>query len=194
MTAASWEEIDSGGSPMRLYVARPEDAQAPCIIVLQEAFGLNDYMQDVTRRIAALGYVAVAPELFHRTAPGFVGDYDNLGNSLPHMRDLTNDRIETDMRATFAWMEKDSQCHTGLAAAIGFCLGGKVAFIANAVLPLKTAVSYYGSSIPSLLEDYAALQQSPLLLVWGGQDKHITPEERSRVGDTLRAKQALYSG
>ena len=185
---ASWQSVDSGGSPMRLYVARPENAQAgvPCILVQQEAFGLNDYMQDVTRRFAALGYVAVAPELFHRTAPNFIGDYNDLGKSMPHMKALTNPMIEEDVRATFDWLTRDGQADVTRAASVGFCLGGKVSFIANAALQLRAAVSYYGSSIPSLLDDYAEAQQAPLLLVWGGQDKHISPEERTRVTDRLR--------
>ena len=187
--AASWETIDSGGSPMRLYVARPKsEARVPCIIVQQEAFGVNDYMQDVTHRFAALGYLAIAPELYHRTAPGFIGDYNDLGTAMPHMKALTNPLIEEDMRASFAWLQQDAQADTDRTASVGFCLGGKVSFIANAVLKLRAAVSYYGSSIPSLLDDYAARQQAPLLLVWGGQDKHITPEERTRATDRLRAE------
>jgi carboxymethylenebutenolidase len=186
-TKAEWQTLDAGGSPMRLFVVRPENVpHPPCIIVFQEAFGLNAHIRDVTGRIAALGYVAAAPELFHRTAPGFEGDYADLGKSKPHMEALTSDRLEEDIRAVHQWLSQDKESDASRMAAVGFCMGGKAAFIANALLPLKAGVSFYGSSIPSVLPLYAHRQQGPLLLVWGGQDKHIDKIQRSDVSDVLQ--------
>ena len=78
------------GSSMNAYVARPaEEGKFPGMIVLQEAFGVNAHIRDVTERIAREGYVAIAPELFHRSAPGFEGTYDNFPAAMPHMQAMT---------------------------------------------------------------------------------------------------------
>src|SRR5205823_12554121 len=90
----------SDGSEMRLYVARPEQPRAPGLLVLQEAFGVNGHIRDVARRLAREGYLAVAPELFHRTAPpGFEGSYGDFGSIMPHMQALTPETLEADLRA-----------------------------------------------------------------------------------------------
>src|SRR5437762_1751682 len=72
--------IDVGGAPMGAYVARPADAGSyPGVLVFQEIFGVNHHIRSVTDRVAAEGYVALAPELFHRTAPGLELGYDETG-------------------------------------------------------------------------------------------------------------------
>ncbi len=180
---------------MRLFVVEPDNhsAPAPAIIVLQEAFGVNKHIQEVTSRIAALGYLAVAPELFHRTAPGFEGDYQDLSESMPHIQALTNVRIEEDLQSVYHWLKTNELANSETMAAIGFCLGGKAAFIANAVLPLKAAISFYGSGIPLLLEAYAQKQQAPLLLFWGGKDKHIDAEKRAAIRNTLHEAEKSFT-
>jgi carboxymethylenebutenolidase len=79
-TQTEWITLNvADGTTMRAYVARPQDAnQHTGLLVYQEAFGVNAHIRDVTERFAREGYVAVAPELFHRTAPGFEGGYDNF--------------------------------------------------------------------------------------------------------------------
>ncbi|MGH9448885.1 MAG: dienelactone hydrolase family protein, partial [Terriglobia bacterium] len=74
------------GTTMRAYVAHPADgAQRPGLLVFQEAFGVNAHIRDVTERFAREGYVALAPELYHRTAPGFEGEYNNFDAIMPLM-------------------------------------------------------------------------------------------------------------
>ena len=78
------------GTSMNAYVARPEEqGKFPGMLVLQEAFGVNAHIRSITERIAREGYVAIAPELFHRTGPGFEGAYDNFPAVMPHMQGLT---------------------------------------------------------------------------------------------------------
>lgn len=71
-------------------------------------------------------------------------------------------------------------------------MGGRASFVANSILPLRAAVSFYGGGIAPGLLDRASTQQAPLLLVWGGLDKHITPEHRKAVADALTAHQKTY--
>lgn len=172
---------------LRACVARPEGARArPGLILCQEAYGVNAHMRDVAARFAAQGYVAIAPELFHRTAPGFEGRYDDFASVTPHVRALTVAGIEADVRAAYDWLRRDGGVDGGRVVAVGYCMGGRVAFIANSLLPLAAAVSYYGGGIPALLDRVGTLSGRQLFF-WGGKDKHIPPEQHRAVADALRA-------
>src|SRR5438876_4078682 len=159
------------GTEMRVYVARPPSGKGPAILVFQEAFGVNSHIRDVTQRFAKLGYLAAAPELFHRTAPGFEGSYTDFSTVQPHMKALTNEGLEADARATFDLLRNDPVCN-GRFASIGFCMGGRVSFLANSILPLAAAVSFYGGGIAPGLLARAPRQRAPILLGWGGFATH----------------------
>jgi carboxymethylenebutenolidase len=172
---------------MAAYVARPESGKAPAIIVLQEAFGVNDHIKDVSRRLAQQGYLAIAPELFHRTAlAGFTAAYTNFASIVPHMEAATPDAITEDVKAVYEWLLGERQVDPGHIGSIGFCMGGRASFVANAVLPLKAAVSYYGGGIAPGLLHLVADQRAPMLFAWGGLDKHITPPLRAQVAEAMR--------
>jgi len=85
---------------MRAFVARPDGAGPhPGIVVFQEAFGVNSHIRDVTARFAREGFVAIAPELFHRTASGFEGDYADFASVMPHFKAITTEGMAADARA-----------------------------------------------------------------------------------------------
>jgi len=191
------------GTSMRAYVARPQDSPPhAALLVFQEAFGVNAHIRDVAERFAREGYVAIAPELFHRTGPGFEGAYDNFEAIMPHIRALTDPGLEADVRAAYAWLGADPQAGTLPIACIGFCMGGRVSFLSNALLPVKAAVSFYGGGIApnphapgplsaGLLGRTGDLH-APQLLFWGGLDKHIGPEQTHAVVDALRTAGKPY--
>ncbi len=183
-----------GAPPMRAYVARPSSGGPhPGLIVFQEAFGVNRHIRNVTDRFAAQGYVAVAPELFHRTAPPrFEGDYKSFASVTPHYQAVTNEAAEADIRATYEWLHSNRHVNPDRISCVGFCMGGKVAFLANAVVPMRAAVSYYGGGIAQTLLDRAATIHGPALLFWGGLDKHITADHRSAVTHSLDAEKKTY--
>jgi carboxymethylenebutenolidase len=184
----------SDGTKLRAWTAQPVARSAhPGLIVFQEAFGVNAHIRDVTERFARQGYVAIAPELFHRTAAGgFEVRYDDFPSAAPHMRALKDGAMEADERAAYDWL-RENIANDALISAIGYCMGGRAAFLAGLTLPLACTVSYYGGGIapnptnPGLLGRAAELQ-CPMLLFWGGKDKHITPEHRRAVNDTLTAE------
>jgi carboxymethylenebutenolidase len=153
----------SDGTTMQAWTARPTAAGSlPGLLVFQEAFGVNAHIRDVTQRFAREGFVAIAPELFHRTAPGFEGDYNAFPTVVPHINALKDDQMEADQRA----------------------------FLAGLTLPLGCATSYYGGGIaprgnnPGLLTRAKDLR-CPVLLFWGGQDKHLTQDMVRAVRDAL---------
>ncbi len=183
-----------GATPMRAYVARPEtDTKRPGLIVFQEAYGVNGHIRNVTDRFAAQGYVAIAPELYHRTAPpGFEGDYKNFASVKPHFEAMTNEGAESDIRATYDWLRSNPNVDPAKISSVGFCMGGKMSFLANAVVPLRAAVSFYGGRIAETLLDRAPDLHGPILLIWGGLDKHITADKREAVTEALDDQKKTY--
>lgn len=183
----------SDGTKMSAYVASPETkGPHPGLIVFQEAFGVNSHIRNVTDRLAAEGYVAVAPELFHRTAPGLEGSYTDFPSVMPHVRAITAPRAEADLRAAFDWLQKQSNVTGSKIFSLGFCMGGRMSFLANSILPLEAAVSFYGGGIATEQLDRAPRLHSRMLFFWGGLDKHIPAEQRRAVADTLTKAGKAY--
>lgn len=184
------------GTKMDAYVARPQDSDGksvhPAIIVLQEAFGVNSHIRDVADRFAAQGYVGIAPELFHRTAPGFEGNYKDFSSVVPHMQAMTTPGAQADLRAVFAWLQSQSSIERSNISSVGFCMGGRISFLANATLPLRAAASFYGGGIAPALLEYSAGLHGPMLFFWGELDKHIPADQRAAVTGSLKKNGKIY--
>ena len=173
----------SDGTAMRAFVAQPEGRdKLPGLLVFQEAFGVNEHIRDVTQRFAREGYVAIAPELFHRTAPpGYEGSYADFQSVMPHVMALDDKNLEADIRAAHNALLQQNAIDAQRIACVGFCMGGRVSFLANLILPLRAAISFYGGGIaksergPGLLGRVAETH-GPIFLFWGGLDKHIGPD------------------
>jgi carboxymethylenebutenolidase len=188
-------ELEVGdGTRMAAYVASPERGGLhPGLLVFQEAFGVNGHIRNVCDRFAAEGYVAIAPELFHRTAPsGFEGSYTDFASVAPHFQAVTTETAELDVLAAYEWVRSNAQVKLNEISSVGFCMGGRVSFLANSAVALRGAVSFYGGGIAPGLLDRAAKLQAPSLLIWGGLDKRITAEYRKAVTDALTAQQKIY--
>ncbi|HXA56284.1 MAG TPA: dienelactone hydrolase family protein [Candidatus Acidoferrum sp.] len=187
------------GTEMRAFVARPDGSgKSPGMMVFQEAFGVTPHIRDVTERVAREGYVAIAPELFHRsTAPGSEFSYNDFPAVMPHMQALSNEGLASDCRAAYTWLTGDSRTDAARIGCVGFCLGGRTSFHACAAVPLQAAVSFYGGAIgpstrgPSLLH-LAPNLHAPILFFWGGRDKNIQPDQTRPIEDALRAAAKEY--
>ncbi len=174
-----WVELHAAdGTSLRAYVARPDTKPSRGLLVFQEAFGVNAHIRDVAGRFAAQGFLAIAPELFHRTAPGFDCAYSEFAKAVPQLEAITEQGLDADARAAYEWLERAGVGHN--VASVGYCLGGRVSFVANSGLPLKAAVSYYGGRIPTVLHRAPKLA-GPMLFCWGGLDHHIPDDQRQAV-------------
>ena len=174
---------------MQAYVSRPSSSPVGGILLFQEAFGVNAYLRSVADRFAAEGYLVIAPELFHRTAgDGFDAPYGDFEPIRPHLAALTETGLEADARAAFDWLKSE-----GLEeiSSVGFCMGGRVSFIANSILPLKRAISFYGGGIDALASRVPSLH-APMLLLWGGKDPRITADHRQTVRAALDETKKPY--
>lgn len=183
----------SDGSPMRAYIAKPEGpTPKQGIIVFQEAFGVNTHIRDVAERFAREGFLAIAPEIYHRTAPaGFECAYTDFEACRSHFDAVTPQHVQTDARAAFDWLITQGVDATGVSS-IGFCLGGRASFFANATLPLKSAVCFYGGGIIDHLNLVPSLH-APTLFCWGGQDTHIPSDQTRRIADEMKKAEKPYT-
>ncbi|MDA8046799.1 MAG: dienelactone hydrolase family protein [Actinomycetota bacterium] len=166
---------------MDLYDAAPSQSARAAVVVIQEAFGVNHHIEDVTRRFAAEGYRAVAPHLFHRSGDPKLG-YDDIGQVMPHMGALSAQAIYDDLDATFAYLEGAgfAPARTGI---VGFCMGGTVTFYAALRYPLGAAVTFYGGGVAQgrfgfeAQTELGADLRTPWLGLYGDQDKGIPVDE-----------------
>jgi carboxymethylenebutenolidase len=182
----SWVDLKvNDGTTMRAYTASPAEETSRSILVYQEAFGVNHYIRDMTERLASRGFTAIAPELYHRTAPGFECGYGDFAQVRPQMEAITTAGLEADVRAAYEWTTQLPGAASQEVACIGFCLGGRVSWITNSILPLKAAVSFYGAGIAPELITRAPDMHAPILMFWGGMDKHIPAEKTRSIAAAL---------
>ena len=178
---------------MDAYVARPwGHGPFPAVMLFQEAYGVNNHIRKLADKIAGEGYLVVAPELFHRTAPaGFEAPYGDFSAVMPHYQAMTTELIIDDVQATYDWLAAQDNVLKKKIGCIGFCLGGRVAFIANSAVPLAASISFYGGGTHAVA-DLAANLHGPQLMFWGGKDQHIKPEHVQTVVDALKKAEKDY--
>jgi len=187
---SEWVTLSAGdGTSLRAFVARPDRQPTRGLLVFQEAFGVNAHIRDVAGRFGREGFLAIAPELFHRTAPGFECAYTEFAKATPHLQAITEQGLVADARAAYEWLSSEGV--GGNAAAVGYCLGGRAAFVANSAVPLKAAASYYGGRIPPLIKRAPDLS-GPMLFFWGGLDHHIPEADRQAVVDGVRDANKVF--
>ena len=179
-------DVETPDGSLPIYEARPDGATRGGVIVIQEAFGVNDHIEDVTRRFASAGYHAIAPHLFHR-AGGGTAPYGDFEKVMPLFEGLTDDGVLSDIDATAAELAKHGVTadRTGI---VGFCFGGRVTFLVAARRQLGVAVGFYGGGIvtqrfpqfPPLIDEVPALR-TPWLGLFGDLDASIPVDDVERL-------------
>ena len=164
-----------------LSIHEPAGEPKGGIVVVQEAFGVNDHIEDVARRFAAEGWLAVAPHLFHRSGDPKLG-YGDMSQVMPHMQALTAEGVLADVDAALGHLVSAGIApeRTGI---VGFCMGGTVALATAARRSLGGAVSFYGGGVTEgrfgfgpLVEEATRLR-SPWLGLYGDLDQGIPVEQ-----------------
>jgi carboxymethylenebutenolidase len=159
----------------------PESGSGPAVVLLQEIFGLDDYLRSVAADLAAAGYVVGVPDLFWRTDPGWSSGHDEAGltASLAVVAEFDAELGVADAVATLAHLRSLPEV-TGKVGALGFCLGGALAYGLAAVSDPDAVVSFYGSTVPDQLDRLDRIT-CPLQFHFGGQDPYIPREAVARV-------------
>ncbi|MBS1816856.1 MAG: dienelactone hydrolase family protein [Acidobacteria bacterium] len=186
--------LPTADGPMRAFRVAPDgDARLPALLVIQEAFGVNNHIRNVCRRVAAHGYVTLAPELFHRTGEGVELGYTDMPQVMPHFSKLTNPGILMDIQTGLAALRADARVDPSRIGVIGFCVGGFSTFLAAEKTDAAVFVAFYGGGIlrarpgialEPLIGDADEIRR-PILLMFGGQDQSIPPADVDEIDATL---------
>jgi carboxymethylenebutenolidase len=145
-------QIPEDNRQITAYLAKPTAAGSyPGIVVLQEIFGVNVHIRDVTERIAQLGYVAIAPALFQRQSPGFETGYTpkDVEIGRQHAAQTTASELLSDIQAAINYLKTLPEVKPDGFGCIGFCFGGHVAYLAATLSDIKATASFYGAGITS---------------------------------------------
>jgi carboxymethylenebutenolidase len=184
-------ELSTPDGPMTVHVARPAGEQAGAVLVIPEAFGLNDHIREVTERCAAAGFVGIGLDIFHRCGgPTTTAPYSDFKQVFPLFNDLTDAGLLDDIDAATGYLAQIG-FDAGRVGIVGFCFGGRVSFLAAVRRRLGGAVSFYGGGIvsqgalrgfPPLIDEAVSIE-TPWLGLFGDLDQSIPTEDV----ETLRA-------
>lgn len=173
--------IDSGGGNIfSAYVSVPDAPNGHAVIVVQEIFGVTPHIREVADRFAHDGYLAIAPDLFWRVEPGLSLSHskEDMQRAFSVIEHFDENLGVQDLGATLAHARAQAGIHgVGL---VGMCLGGKLAFLAAARLPVDASIAFYGVGIEKNLSEAANVTQ-PLLMFFGGKDRYAPPAVREQV-------------
>lgn len=183
-------EITIGGPDGEFggYLAVPEGGAGPGVVVIQEVFGVNAVMRGMTDGLAAEGYVALCPDLFWRQEPGLqLNDRDeaDMGRAFELYEGFDVDAGVRDIAATLDRLRTEDAC-TGSVGAVGFCLGGLLAYLTGTRTSIDCAVGYYGVGIEHKLDEASQLTK-PLMLHIATADEFVPEEAQAAVRGGLDA-------
>jgi carboxymethylenebutenolidase len=143
-------KVKNGELEINAYIAIPQEKGSfPGVIVIQEIFGVNEHIRDVTERLAKEGFVAIAPAIYQRIAPGFETGYSaediKIGKEYKNQTKVSE--LLSDIQATIDYLQSLSQVKSDGVGCIGFCFGGHVAYLAATLDRIKATASFYGAGI-----------------------------------------------
>ena len=196
--------IHTEDGPMPAFLVRPvtpTSGQVSAVLLVQEAFGVNQQMREMSRRLAHEGFLVIAPEFYHREGGGITIPYDEFPKAALHMAALTDNRMRSDIAATLAYLEERFSVPAPQVAVIGFCMGGRIAMLAASTpLPLALAVAYYGGGMvmpkpefgfTPILDRFTRIE-CPVKLLFGGKDDSIPPEHIEAIREALQSAGKNY--
>ncbi|PZU06241.1 dienelactone hydrolase family protein [Sphingomonas sp.] len=182
-----WTTIPNGAAKaLPAFVARPAvSGRHPAILVVNEVFGIHEWIKDICRRLAQAGYVAVAPDFFYRSGVDLPAKSD-LKEILAVVSQASDDQVDGDVRATTAWIRKQPFARPAAIGITGFCWGGQVVWRSAMIDPeIKAGVARYGQLKKVSLR--AAELKAPVLGFYGGKDQGITQEDVAAMRGALKA-------
>ncbi|MEA5443804.1 dienelactone hydrolase family protein [Cyanobium gracile] len=191
---AGWVSVPAADGPVKAYRARPAKGSGfPVVLVVQEIFGVHAYIQDVCRRLAQLGYLAIAPSLFDRQ--GDVTVLPDIAAILPLVATVPDAQVMADLDATAAWVAASGEGDVARLGITGFCWGGRITWLYAAHNPkLKAGVAWYGRLVGTASErqplfpiDLIAKLKAPVLGLYAGNDDGIPTESVQRMQAALKA-------
>jgi carboxymethylenebutenolidase len=197
-------KLEVGGAQMPAFLALPQGAAGarPAVVVFEEIFGVNAHIREVTARIASEGYVAIAPDYHHRAWPsgtqlGYSDAERARGREV--IAKLTGDGISADIDATLAYLKMRPEVDGKKLGAVGFCIGGHVAYLAAATRPFAATASFYGGGIatfgpgggPKTVERTSGIK-GKIICFFGKNDPMIPRAEVQTIKHALEHNQVRH--
>lgn len=179
-------EIATSDGNFSAYLALPDTTPAPGILVIQEIFGINAFVRQVVESYAKDGYVAIAPDLFWRLQPGVEldpNDQQQMQQAFDLYGKFDIDRGTKDLITTLGILRNLLECNNK-AGSIGFCLGGKLAYLMATRSDADCNVGYYGVGIEASLDEASNIEH-PLLLHIAEEDQFVPKDAQARVKEGL---------
>lgn len=187
MVSTRYEKITTSDGVFDAFCAEPDTVPAPGIVLLQEIFGINDNIRALAQRLADAGYLVLAPDVFWRVERRFErNDESGMAEGMARVQQLDFDLVGGDLVATVAHLRAMPGCD-GRVGAVGFCLGGTLAFVTAAVAQPDAVVSYYGSGTAAQLGLLQKIE-CPLLFHYGDDDPFIPAEQIAAVEDATAGR------
>ncbi|WP_271079075.1 dienelactone hydrolase family protein [Aurantiacibacter sp. MUD61] len=190
--------LDENGDSFDAYIARPKGEAKAAIVVIQEIFGVNAGIRRKCDKLAEEGYLAIAPDLFWRLTPGVELDPDiepEFNKALEMMGNFDQDMGVRDIQATINYVRDLTQ--SGKVGAVGYCLGGRLAFMTAARTDVDATVGYYGVGIDNLLGEKEAIANPVMLHIPtedGFVDKHTQKAMHEGLDEHPKATLYDYEG
>jgi carboxymethylenebutenolidase len=189
VTTTRWETIAAtdGSGSFEAYCAIPDSGSGPGVLLFQEIFGVNDNMRGLADKVAAEGFVALVPDVFWRIEPRFERkDESGIGDAFAIVQKFDAAKGVEDIKAAHAHLRGMKEC-TGKVGAMGFCLGGGLAYLAATQSKVDASVPYYGSAINDLLDQVGELE-CPTMFHYGDNDAFIPEEKIAEVETAVAGK------
>lgn len=186
------EPIRTPDGEFDAHVVLPDSGSGPGIVVLQEIFGVGGYIKEAAERLAGIGYVALAPDLYWRIEPGIAHDHteEGMSEAFQTAQKLDHARAVSDSVDALRALRELPEVTGGRAGVLGFCLGGTLAFAVAIESEPDVAVCYYGSGIAGLLGQSDRIH-CPVLFHYGGQDPYIPLEQVEQVAACAASNDAM---
>lgn len=182
-------QASDGSGSFGAYLAMPKQVPAGAVVMIQEIFGVNHAMRALSDWVADMGFIAICPDLFWRQEPGIQltdGSKEEWDRAFALMNGFDQQKGVEDLKATLAAVRVMPGCN-GKAGTMGFCLGGRLAFMMATESDADCNISYYGVGIEGLLEGKERISK-PLLMHIAEKDRFVPEEARKTIQESLAGK------
>lgn len=175
----------SDGGNFQGYLTLPEQGSGSGLILLQEIFGINKFLRDMSETFASEGYVVLVPDLFWRMQPGVNLSYsdEDFAQAFDYYGRFDVDQGIEDVADTVKTMRSLPEC-TGKVGSLGYCLGGKLAYLTAARTDVDCSISYYGVAIEQSLDEADEID-CPMVMHFANEDAFVPPEAVEQIRGTF---------
>ena len=195
--STSTVQLNTSDGRMEAFVAQPKEGGSyPGVVVIQEAFGVNGHMKKVTERVAAEGYVAICPDIYHRESERVI-PFSDMAKAIATLQRVQDPKAMEDVGAAIAHLKSQSNVKAGSLGVIGFCMGGRLTYLSAAhhANDVKCAVPYYGGGIP--MGNPSPLSRTgeikcPMYLFFGAKDQLIPMDQVGQIDTELTTKKVPF--